>query len=66
MPTFNALYGRLVRASVKGKSEVELEKLADRLYDATLAGQLDKLTQQVAGDASLLSLKTLLGGKEGE
>ena len=27
MPTFNALYGRLVRASVKGKSEEELEKL---------------------------------------
>ena len=48
------------------QTEVELEKLADRLYDVTLAGQLDKLTQQVAGEGSLQSLKTLLGGKEGE
>lgn len=48
------------------QTEVELEKLADRLYDVTLAGQLDKLTQQVAGEDSLQSLKTLLGGKEGE
>ena len=28
MPTFNALYGRLVRASVKGKSEEELVREA--------------------------------------
>ena len=48
------------------QTEVELEKLADRLYDVTLTGQLNKLTQQVAGEDSLQSLKTLLGGKEGE
>lgn len=33
MPTFNALYGRLVRASVKGKSEEELEKLRQEDFD---------------------------------
>ena len=58
--------GMLKDMETGAQTEVELEKLADRLYDATLAGQLDKLTQQVAGDASLESLKTLLGGKEGE
>ena len=58
--------GMLKDMETGAQTEVELEKLADRLYDATLAGQLDKLTQQVAGDASLQSLKTLLGGKEGE
>ena len=58
--------GMLKDMETGAQTEVELEKLADRLYDVTLAGQLDKLTQQVAGDASLQSLKTLLGGKEGE
>ena len=48
------------------QTEVELDKLADRLYDVTLAGQLDKLTRQVAGDASLDSLRSLLGGEKGE
>lgn len=49
-----------------GQTEVELDKLADRLYDVTLAGQLDQLTQQVAGDASLASLRSLLDGGKGE
>ena len=35
MPTFNALYDRLVRASVNHKTEEELEKLRQEDFDST-------------------------------
>ena len=34
MPTFNALYDRLVRASVNHKTEEELEKLRQEDFDS--------------------------------